>query len=246
MRIVVWPGMILFIALLAAAGASDSWAEWKTRLDRPGKKAGVKIYIGDNFRLEPGELFRIGIDIRATRDKRNLFYVTINGEKVGFLAGEKPLTEFYYPKFGYTVFERMLDIRREEMRSWSFISMDPMAFNYMLDRDGYIWLELECSDSLEAQGGYIDFYGGYKTTSDGRWYVPGTHYSSVERLLDKGDPRVWLAYKLSSDSAISYYIDGKTGTETARDDLSDAFGRQCGRYNVIIEVKRLDQNRYYF
>jgi|GEM_PF-868983 4-amino-4-deoxy-L-arabinose transferase-like glycosyltransferase len=246
LRLVVWPGLILMGGLLVAASATDGWAEWRIRLDHPEKKAGVKIYIADKFRLEPGELFRIGLDITATRDKNNLFYVTLNGEKVGFTAGEKPLTDYYYPKFGYTVFERMLDIRREEMRAWSFISMDPLAFNYMLDRDGYIWVELASSDTLTKEGGYIDLYGAYQSTSDGFWYGPGTSYSAAERLLEKGDPRIWQKYKLSSDSVISYYIDKRTGTRAMREDLSDAFGRQGVRYNIIIEVKRLDKNRYYF
>ncbi len=245
-NLILWPGIILAVALLVAASASDSWAEWKVRLDRPGQRAGIRIYVPDDIRLVPGELFRIGIDITALRDKYDLFYVTLNGEKVGFMAGEKPLTDYYYPKFGYTVFQQMLDIPKVEMRSWSFISMDPQAFNYMLDRDGYIEIELESSDSLAADNGYIDFYGGYRTADKGHLYLPGTHYSSAERLLDKGDPRVWLDYKLSSDSAISYYIDGKTGMQTTSDDLSDEFGRQRGRYHVIIEVKRLDKNRYYF
>ncbi len=245
-QLIVWPGLILMGGLLVAASAVDGWAEWKIRLDHPEKKAGVKIYVADDVRLEPGELFRIGLDITAIRDKNNLFYVTLNGEKVGFTAGEKPLTDYYYPKFAYTVFERMLDIRREEMRAWSFISMDPMAFNYMLDRDGYIWLELAGSDTLAGEGGYIDLYGVYQATSDGFWYGPGTSYSAAERLLEKGDPRIWQKYKLSSDSVISYYIDERTGTRMMREDLSDAFGRQVGRYNIIIEVKRLDKNRYYF
>ncbi len=245
-NLILWPGVILTVGLLVAVSASDSWAEWKVRLDRPGQKAGIRIYVPDDIRLVDGELFRIGIDITALRDKYDLFYVTLNGEKVGFLAGAKPLTDYYYPKFGYTVFERMLDIPKVEMRSWSFISMDPQAFNYMLDRDGYIGIELECSDSLAADGGYIDFYGGYKTAAKNHLYLPGTHYSSAERLLDKGDPRIWLDYKLSSDSAISYYIDGKTEMRPTRDDLSDAFGRQRGRYHVIVEIKRLDKNRNYF
>ncbi|UCD16655.1 MAG: glycosyltransferase family 39 protein [Candidatus Zixiibacteriota bacterium] len=240
------PTTILLIVMLITGGASDRWAEWRCRLERPEQTAGLRIYVPDDFRLRQDELARIAFDLTAPGGRRNLFFVSVGGKRVGCLAGRPPLTDFYYRKMTYPVFETIMGITRDEMRYWSIILLDPGTFNLLLDRDGYISMEFFISDSLYFEGGYVDLYGSYDVAEPGHVLLPDLNYSSIERFAEKGDPRIWVDYPLSSDSVVSYYMDDVRTGRRERNDLSPSTGRQTGRYRACIEVKLINRSLYHF
>ncbi|MBN2226585.1 MAG: glycosyltransferase family 39 protein [candidate division Zixibacteria bacterium] len=242
-RVLMIPMLILLVVITVAGGTSDGWAEWKCRLERPEQKAGVRVYVPADYRLQPNELVRIGIDLIGGPDSKNVFDVTIGDRRVTLQAGKPPLTNFYYKKMTYPVFERLRRMDREQMRFWSFVVIEPETFNTLADRDGYVKVELSASETLVRDGGYIDLFGNYTLEGTGRVMIPDLNYSSIERFVEKGDPRIWVKYALCSDSVVSYYSDDAHTGRADRVDLSPAWGVQSGRYRIYIEAMRLNRTK---
>ncbi len=111
-RIFAVPTLILLIVVMIAGGTADSWAEWTCRLEHPEQKAGVRIYLPHDFRLQTNELLRIGIDLIAAPERKNVFDITVGDRKMTMQAGQPPLTYFYYKKMTYPVFEKLRGIDR--------------------------------------------------------------------------------------------------------------------------------------
>ncbi len=240
------PTVILLIVTIAVCGARDRWAEWECRLDSPQQVAGVRIFIPDDFRLDEGELARVDIDMVTNKAPVNHFHVMINGRRFSPHVLKPPVTEFYVRKMTYPVFEELLDIGKEEMRLWRKIPLSPQFFNQMADQYGVLDIAIMISDSLPEEDNFIRLFGGYDILSDNHLSAPGLIKTSIERFIDKGDPRIRKNYHLSSDSALSYYIKDLREREFREDDLSDASGRQKGRYRILLEVKRFGGKRFYF
>ena len=247
LKIMLAPSAILLAVLVFLGGSAEGWAEWKCRLADPAQTAGVRIYVGKDFRLQPGELVRIGIDMTANKGQKNPFILSLNGQKLAYQINQPPISEFYYKKGTYDVYEKHLNLGKEEMRVWRYMPISSEMFNEMLDRNGYIDINVGTGSLFPEKGDFLDLYGNYNITDRGKALIPCmTHYSnSIERFVEKGDPRIWVGYNLSSDSAISYYID-KNGRQSSPVDLSTARGLQNGRYRIFIEAKRFTDVSYYF
>ncbi|UCD93588.1 MAG: glycosyltransferase family 39 protein [Candidatus Zixiibacteriota bacterium] len=245
-RIAGFPAVLFLLILISRGSAAPTWVEWKCRLQNPGQSAGVVLYVPGNFRLQPGELVRIVIDMVTGENMAVPFNLTVNGRRDVFQVDQPPVSGFYYKKGTYDIYEEMLEINRGRMRAWRFIPFDPVMFNDLLDRFGFIDINFSVADSLSAAGGFIDLFGNFKISGAGTVLIPDLTHSSIERFVEKGDPRIWTEYKISSDSVISYYIDDVRRKVVRTDDLSQSPGRQSGRYRIFIEVKRFDETRYYF
>lgn len=243
LKMTLGPSLLLVLILMTTGATSDKWAEWRIRLDRPDQKLGVRIFIPNDFRLHPDELVRVGIDMTASRDRRYPFELMVCDEKSIFYLDRKPISNFYYNKASYNVYERLLDIDRVQMRAWAFVPLKASFFNRALDKNGYIDIII---GNGENSDGHIIVYGNYPLLDNKHTQLPSLSHHSIERFVEKGDPRIWTDYKLSSDSAFSYYIDKTNEKEFRTDDLSTMPGRQFGRYRIFIEVKRFDKTFYYF
>jgi len=241
LKLTAVPALVILFTVVLSAVASDHWAEWQCRLERPGQAAGTKIFIPSNIRLQPGEVVRIGIGMTGNKNRTEPFYLIMNGKRSSFYFDRPPLSDFYYKKMTYNVFQTLLDIGPEAMPAWRFVPLNSEVFNQLLDQYGFIDIAIE-----RGPAGYVDLRGGYNFDNGGTVRMPSLTHSSIERFTEKGDPRIWVDYNLSSDSAISYYIEDIGSGRYDVEDLSPAFGRQNGRYRIILEIKRLDESRYYF
>lgn len=242
--ITILPAMILIITISIPSLSADSWAEWKCRLDSPEQLAGVRIYIPDNFRLQPGEPARIGIDLtgeKGTGQTGHPIGLYINGQRSVLDLDHPPINEFYYKKMTYNVFQSILGVDSIQMPSWRFIPFNPEVFNQLLDEYGYIDIAVDNNNF-----GPLDLRGAYNIEGQPIVNMPSLTHSSIERYIEKGDPRIWVDYNLSSDSAISYYIENTGNRRIEFDDLSKSPGKQTGRYRIVLEIKRLNEARYYF
>jgi 4-amino-4-deoxy-L-arabinose transferase-like glycosyltransferase len=239
------PGIILVILILSAGFSPDSWAEWQCPLRNSYQGAGARIYIPKSFKMQAGDVARIGIDLTGVAGGKNDFYITINGRKAPYNLGQPPLDMFYYRKVTYQIYEDMVGIRREEMRHWSFLTITDSDFNELVNRYGFIQVEITPVDSMPVDY-RINLYGNYSAEGRDSILVPDLNHSSIERYIEKGDPRIWVKYPLSSDSVISYYSDDIRSKNIRTDDLSPAMGIQKGRYRIVIEIKKLDETRVYF
>ncbi|MEW5925825.1 MAG: hypothetical protein AB1746_17730, partial [Candidatus Zixiibacteriota bacterium] len=244
MTITVIPAIIILITISIPSLSADNWAEWKCRLDSPGQLAGVRIYIPDGFRLQPGEPVRIGIDLTGEKgvgQSGHPIGLHINGQRSVLDLSRPPINEFYYRKMTYNVFQSILGVDSIQMPSWRFIPLNPEIFNQLLDESGYIDIAIDNNNF-----GRLDLRGGYNFGPKPKVNMPSLTHSSIERYIEKGDPRIWVDYNLSSDSAISYYIEDTRNRRPEFNDLSGSFGKQAGRYRIVLEIKRLNEARYYF
>jgi 4-amino-4-deoxy-L-arabinose transferase-like glycosyltransferase len=239
------PALVLLIILTAKNLIPENWAEWKCSLDSKATVAGVRIYVPKDFRLEPGEAARIGMDLTGIRDGSNRLLISVNQQIGGYTIGQPPLSTFYYNKMTYKVYERLIGFVPEEMRVWSYIPISPDKFNELADRDGYISVTLASADATGDGRNAINLFGNMLVGERDSLLIPDLTHSSIERYVERGDPRPWVKYPLSSDSAISYLIPDVTGNLVLFDNLSPSWGQQTGRYRIIIEVKKKDGTRYY-
>jgi hypothetical protein len=236
------PFIILIMVILNQNFARQNWDEWKYEMISRQQKAAAKIYIPQDFRLLPDDKIRLAVDLTSPRDENYPFLMAVGGRAGQFYINQPPISHSYYQKMSYDVYEHFLDIAKEEMRAWRFIPLPTEFFNKLADSLGYIEIVLGIN-SEQAIGNQLTLYGNYDNIYDNKTYIPGLKHHSVERLVEKGDPRIWSDYQLSSDSVISYYIEGNLAQN---DDLSPAGGVQTGRYRIYLEVLRADGRRYYF
>nr|MBN2277703.1 glycosyltransferase family 39 protein [candidate division Zixibacteria bacterium] len=240
------PIIILLALLLFVGHPADSWTEWSCRLDKPDQKAGLRIYFPPDFRLGENDLVRVGIDLTTSKNCHSPFIITLNGDNAPLYIHRPPINRFYYNKMTYNVFETLYDFGQEEMRAWRFIPINTSVFNGYLDCHGFIDISIGTGAEMKAKGEFLNLYGNYKIGGVDSLNIPSLTHHSIERFVEKGDPRIWVDYKLSSDSAISYYIADDVSKRADSSDLSPSTGYQEGRYRIIIEVKRFDESRYYY
>jgi 4-amino-4-deoxy-L-arabinose transferase-like glycosyltransferase len=237
----------LLLALLVFLGRSpDSWAEWTCRLENSRQAAASVIYFPRDFRLSPGELAGIEIDMVGNKGRKNPFHVAVNGLRHSFHFDRPPVSSFFYRKTTYDVFGSLLDLGQEEIRTWRFIPIEAGVVNSLLDKDGFIEIMISAGDSVDEKGNFISLYGNCQGADRKKVLIPSLSHHSIERFIEKGDPRIWMDYKLSSDSVISYYIEDIERPRLNTEDLSPSGGRQSGRYRIYLEVIRLDKSRLYF
>jgi hypothetical protein len=247
LKLIGIPVLLLAILIPVLGSATDGWSEWRCRLVDRSQAAGVRIYFPKDFRIQPGEACRIAVDMTASHGLREPFLLTTNGEMAPFYFDRPPVSQFYYHKTTYDVFQLVYDMGMQEMRNWRSIPLNPQTVNRLLARDGYLDFKIQPSNRLSDSKSYIDIFGFYPSEPKGEIYVPSFSYysTSIERFIEKGDPRIWMKYRLYSDSVISYYIDGDKERQNP-DDLSPSAGRQYGRYGIFLEVKRVNESLYHY
>ncbi len=239
------PGIILFAVSFVIGSTPENWAEWKYCLDNSDQAAGARIYIPKSFRIAPKESPGIRVDLLGVRGAENKFQISINGYKSVFSVGQPPISSKYYRKATYAVFEKMLDVGKEEIRHWSYFELSSSVFSDFVQRDGFIDIQIGPLDSGSLDKP-ITLFGNHPLTGADSASIPDLNRSSSERFIDKGDPRVWINYPLSSDSVISYFISDKKLDQVTKDDLSPVIGKQTGRYRIYIEIERYDKSVVYF
>jgi 4-amino-4-deoxy-L-arabinose transferase-like glycosyltransferase len=245
-QFVSFPALVLTIILILLGNTPESWADWKCRLQSPRQIAGCRIYIPGDFRLLPEESVRVAVDLQPGLNRRNPFTLIVNGWRIRLSLDQPPISSFFYNKMTYQVYEDLLNMEKQDMRFWSVVPLKPSFFNQSLDQRGFLDIALAVDDSLPGKDNFLDLSGNFSVSGPGEELIPSLTNSSIERFVEKGDPRIWINYKLSSDSAVSYYIPDIASGRVELGDLSPSAGRQTGRFRIYIEIKRLDETVYYF
>jgi len=242
-----FPVLLLMLMIIILGSAADGWSEWKCHLKSQNQAAGVRIYFSPGFRIQPGELCRVVIDMTANHDRKAPFLFTTNGETAPFYFDRFPVSDFYYHKTTYDVFELIYSMDMQEMRNWRSIPLNEQIINQLLDRYGYLDFKVQTGNRTPNDYSFIDMFGYYPSTPSEYAYVPSFSYhaTSIERFVEKGDPRIWTKYQLSSDSVISYYIDDDNQKQRLND-LSPAAGRQYGRFGIFLEVMKANKAKYHY
>ncbi len=223
--------LVISVAIWTPALSRDGWAEFETRLDSPDRVAGARIYMTDLRAIEPGDVVAALFDVKAVSGNPS-FTIKAGADSGSFKLGDRVLRRFFYPKNVYEDYANLLDIDISAYRQYAVVPLNADSIRIRIRRLGYLDLQVSRDP---GQVGIISTFGQYEAAWDESVWVPSPRFTSVERFVHRGDPRIRQRVEIQSDSAICYYIGRQeTDIESGRRDLSGAPGPQPGRFNMFI------------
>ncbi len=219
--------------------ARDEWAEFSRRLDDPDMKAGVRLYMKSLGRIPHDEILAVVVDLNSGSGRSNTFTLSFGDSYEELVGGKPPLSDLVMIKPTYAYYSEFSHFPMETYRQYAILPIDADSVQSELEQVGYIDLWVAINKRFEEPNNYIDLYGQVLTSSDEQ-YIPGIRFTSIERFVHEGDPRIRYPVKFLSDSSISYYIGRNELVKTAGEDLSDMPGIQVGRYRLFLIHFRRD------
>ena len=229
---------VLAVLQLTPVVGRDAFAEFAAAL-KPGDQVETKIFIS---RLEPvasGDMLVCLIDINAPDGRIEPFVAAVDSVRGEYVLGEPPLVGYFYPKKVYNEYARFCGYGLEAYRQYAYIPLDYEAVSDQLGRDGFLTIRVADSTAPSQNAGRLLVYGLRGTLTD-TVYVPSPRAVSIERQVDRGDPRIRQAVKLMSDSAVSYYIPASSIPPGRSETEPDGPRRIDGRYNMFLVHFRQD------
>jgi len=238
--------LVAVVASLVLAGVSwsrelsrDGWAEFPARLSESTLQAGTRIYISKPPVLGDSDMVAVAVDMTSGKDRKNTFTLSALGWSQDFVEGKPPLSDLFYPKPTYRYYAQFENMGIEQFRQYVIVPVPDSLVNARLAENGYIDISVAINHKFNEPDNYVTLYGNY-ATKDSLHYIPAFRFTSVERYVDKGDPRIRYPVKFLSDSTISYYI-ARDSKDIPRDaDLSGSPGIQTGRFNMFLVQFRPD------
>jgi 4-amino-4-deoxy-L-arabinose transferase-like glycosyltransferase len=229
----VTAGLVLTLMSWGPALSRDAWSEFECRLDDPSVKAGTRLYISDLEELARRDALGVLIDLNSPSGRKNSFTVSIGDMTGSYIGGQGPLRSTFYPKPTYIEYARLESMGIEAFKQYVIIGVSPGDIQLFLDKYGYLDISVAINDSTPESNNYVTLYGKHPTPGDSV-FIPTPSYSTIERYVHRGDPRIRETVKYMSDSTISYYIGRNETNVTAEQDLSPLAGMHTGRYNMFL------------
>lgn len=208
----------------------DGWAEFSCRLESPDATVGRRIYMTGLSDDQVNQRWALFIDMNVPEGESPVFSVTIGDSKNSYILGREPLRRHFYPKPTYTEYARFEKRGIESFRQYAIITLPGGIVQHLVQQFGYVDISLQLS-SRPGENIGLNIYGSH----GGPGYIPSFWFTSIERYVHRGDPRIREAVNFVSDSSVSYYIASDEARMTQEDDLSDAPGRQTGGYHIFLE-----------
>ena len=208
----------------------SNWAEFSCRLEDPDTTVGRRIYMTQISHDEANQYWMLLIDMNVPEGESPAFSVTIGDRQSSYILGREPLSQYFYPKPTYTEFARFERRGIESFRQYAIIVLKGPEIQRWVEQFGYVDISLQLSSKPGDNIG-LDIYGSQGDPE----YIPSLRFTSIERYVHQGDPRIREAVNFVSDSSVSYYISHNEKRKPQEDDLSEAPGRQAGGYHIFLE-----------
>ena len=225
--------MICSVFMFSNTIARDQWSEFSCTISEPSVKAGTRLYISGLQPLKEGELLAVVVDVNSAEGRQNTFTVGAGSSNFDFVGGQPPLLDLFYPKPTYRFYSKYQPIAIEAFRQYAIVPVDQTLVEDELASKGYLDLSIAINNRINEDNNKIHLYGNFDSEREVK-YIPGIRFTSIERYVEKGDPRIRIGVNYYSDSTISYYIERSSDEIPARCDLSPAGGIQRGRYNMFL------------
>ena len=234
-RFLVTLAVVLFtvVPLATSTFARDAWSEFRCTIEDPGVKAGTRIYISVPPTVAADELLAAVIDMNSGPRRKNTFSVWLNSDSTEFVQAQQPLRSLFYPKPTYRFYSLLIPIEIEQFRQYVHIPLDANRIISSIDSLGYVDLAVAINARFAEENNFVSIYGAFPT-SDSAAYIPSMRFTSIERFVERRDPRIRYWVEFFSDSAKSYYIPRDAGQYPENRDLSPSPGYQYGRYNMYL------------
>ena len=217
----------------------DSWSEFPCRLSESTLQAGTRIYISRPPVVRDSDVVAIAVDMTSGKERKNSFTLSAVGLSQEFVEGKPPLSDLFYPKPTYRYYAQFEDMEIEQFRQYAIVPVPDSLLMAKLAENGYIDISVAINDKYEERNNFVTIFGNYAVDDTIR-YIPAVRYTSVERYVDKSDPRLRYPVKFLSDSSISYYIARDSKDIPLNADLSGSPGIQTGRFNMFLIQFRPD------
>ena len=212
----------------------DNWAEFKCRLENDSIKAGTRIYISDIPVFHEGEIIAAVLDLNSGPGQKNSFNVQVGAIlNSSFVGGKPPLSDLFYPKPTYLYFSHFEPLGVEEFRQYAIIPIDKNLLLKDITLKGYTDITVSINNEFPEENNYVNLYGNFETSVN-ESYIPAVRFTSIERHVQRNDPRIRYPVNFLSDSTISYYIGKNESDISLSTDLSPSLGKQSGRYNIFL------------
>ncbi len=227
------------LALLGARGIpQETWAEWSTKVYRPGQVIEREIVVPANYDWRPFEDVRLALDIQSGGGEDFTLMVQVDTTIFSFSGGT--FSRSFYPKLAYQPFLRAYGQRKEEIRQWIDIPVTRPQVQPLVD-SGRITIRLWVENGDPEQN-FVHVYGNYRVDDWSDWEGPTFIHPSVERLYEEDDPRIWETIPRALIAAENRYV---TADASTTQDLSETAGRQTGDYRILL-VGMMGENQNVF
>ena len=222
-------GLLFVTVTWVPALARDSWSEFSCQLEQKGVTIGKRIFISNLPPIDAEGIWQLHIDMNVPSGLPPEFNLKVWENTNNFILGREPLSRNFYPKPTYTEYARFEESDISSFRQYAIIDLAADYVHQAVLQRGFIDVSIMISPNSKP-GLSMQIYGSQNNSP----YIPSPRYTSVERHVHRGDPRIREAVNFLSDSTISYYIDGDDIDETSDLDLSPYVGQQSGRYNIFL------------
>ena len=206
----------------------NEWSEFSCKISDSNVTAGSKIYIEPSKLVKSDGLLAVLVDINSGKGRKNSFNISIGDSLQEFVGGQPPLSDLFYPKPTYKFYAEFIPLGLEQFRQYAIIPVTYEQIYSELEEKSYLDIAVSINNNFSEPNNFVTLYGAFET-DEAEHYIPGIRFTSVERYVHKGDPRIRYPVKFLSKNVISYYIDSTTGDSS---DLSASSGPQSGRYNM--------------
>ncbi|MFH1687036.1 MAG: glycosyltransferase family 39 protein [bacterium] len=234
-RLLGWTALVsipVCVMLWTPVLSRSGWAEFKIPIESAGDRTGIRMYISDLDEVDDDDLLVVMVDINTWAGSDIPFTVSVNDRVQTYRLSDPALARYFYPKKVYQEYARLKCVSLDAIRRYAIIPVNRDSLQSELDSAGWIQIEISPDYAADDKGQQLSIYGNYPTDSLTSAFIPSPRYVSIERYVDRGDPRLRQPVNFLSDSTDSYYI--AAGSSGSTSDLSPLAGRQEGRYNIFL------------
>jgi len=240
-RWALWAPFVILSLTTITGWTRDFRSEFVSPLRDEETRLVTEIDLPSDFQVAVNDKVYLAIDMTSEAQDSAALRVQIGDWSRDIRDWQSPFVDNYLIKGSYSAFGNIwhLDPRRE--RWYRMISLSPETINALVLPRGKLSISMQAIDL--AEGDVIDLYGDKGAGEGSSVIIPSFSHTSIERLKEWGDRRIYEKYALSSISSQSYII---TPSGDREYDLSPSPGTQKGRLRVYLLVYAPDFTRYYY
>jgi len=242
-RRVVWLfGVVLLagqVILWVKSLPRERWAEWSTPLCEESQVVERVIHFPPGYDWGKFQRVFMLLDIQSGGGEDFTLNLQLDTTLYRFDGGT--YSRGFYPKPAYKPFLEAYGMKREQIRQWATFAFGPEKVAALLEDDRFsvrLWVS-----GGDQERNFIKIFGEYRPDDWHDWIGPTVINSSVERLYEEDDPRIWEAVPRELVAATNCRIDA--GASDC-DDLSPSPGQQTGDYRMMVVGMIAPRHYVYF
>jgi len=217
----------------------EHWAEWWTSLSDDSHAVERVIHFPPGYDWGKFQKVFVLMDIQSGGGEDFTLHMQLDTTIYSFPGGT--YSRSFYPKPSYRPFLEAYGIKREQVRHWVTFGLAKDNLAALMEDDELV-VRLSVTGG-DLQKNHVRVYGEYRPDDWQDWVGPTVFNSSVERLYEEDDPRIWEVVPRELIGAENRRIEDKTSDAY---DLSILPGLQTGDYRILIMGMIVPRHYVYF